>query len=268
MADLDKVLEKLNSIETSITGIHERVENLEKQPTTQKSDGASVFSSGFSVGPRGPLGTLQQDGAGQFKVDHEVQYAESPGPTSLIGASEDIQGEFSTIKDSVSRVKLSPDLRVSDSNRGIKRSDQPFANVVQKCGRYAETTLKLLLSINENRISDELLVDLWKVQVAQVRYLQEEHSSILVHGQFNPDVARLYRTLQKNTSGFSPRALDILEKATTISAANTPRGQPPRGRGSYGYGRFGQRGGRGRNFQQRGHFGGDFNREFNTHNDA
>ena len=80
---------------------------------------------------------------------------------------------------------------------------------------------QLLLSVKDNEVSDQILLDLWNVQVVQIRYLQEEYSSVLVQGQFNPEVARLFRTLQKNTSGFTPRALDILEKATTISAANT-----------------------------------------------
>lgn len=102
---------------------------------------------------------------------------------------------------------------------------------------------------NSSEVSDETLLDLWHVHVAQIRYLQEEHSALLVQGQFNPDVARLYRTLQKNTSGFTPKSLDLLEKATTISAANV-RSQNVRGRGTGYSGRpdyYRARGG-GRNF--------------------
>lgn len=57
-------------------------------------------------------------------------------------------------------------------------------------------------------------------RVAHIRYLQEKHCPLLVQGQFNPEVVRLYRTLQKNTPGLAPKYLDLLEKATTISTAN------------------------------------------------
>lgn len=53
-------------------------------------------------------------------------------------------------------------------------------------------------------------------RVAHIRYLQEKHCPLLVQGQFNPEVVRLYRTLQKNTPGLAPKSLDLLEKATTI----------------------------------------------------
>lgn len=52
-------------------------------------------------------------------------------------------------------------------------------------------------------------------RVAQVRCLQEKRCPLLVQGQFNPEVDRLYRT-PKNTPGLAPKSLDLLEKATTI----------------------------------------------------
>ena len=53
------------------------------------------------------------------------------------------------------------------------------------------------------------LMEMWKVQVDQIRYVREEYSSILVQGQFDHEVVRLNRTLNKNTSGFSMKSLDI-----------------------------------------------------------
>lgn len=68
-------------------------------------------------------------------------------------------------------------------------------------------------------------------RVGHIRYLQEKDCPLLVQGQFNPEVVRLYRTLQKNTPGLAPKYLDLLEKATTISTANV-RSQNVWGRGT------------------------------------
>ena len=42
---------------------------------------------------------------------------------------EDIQSEFAAIKDTLTKVKLRPDLRLCDSRQGIRRSDQTTHNV-------------------------------------------------------------------------------------------------------------------------------------------
>lgn len=120
---------------------------------------------------------------------------------------EDIHSEYTFIKDFVVKVKLLEDLKLPDTMKGLKRVDQPLANVILKWGRYVETMLKLLISIeNCFEVSDKTLLDLWHVQVAQIQNLKEKHSVLLVQGQFNPDIARLYRALQKNMSGFTPKS--------------------------------------------------------------
>lgn len=58
------------------------------------------------------------------------------------------------------------DLKLPDTTRGVKLADQPFASVIQKCGRYVDTTLKLLMSIeNSSEVGDETLSNLWQVHV-------------------------------------------------------------------------------------------------------
>lgn len=50
------------------------------------------------------------------------------------------------------------DLKLPDTTRGVKRADRPFASVIQKCVRYVDTTLKLLMSIeNSSEVGDETL---------------------------------------------------------------------------------------------------------------
>ena len=45
----------------------------------------------------------------------------TPGAT---GTSQDLQGDFQALKDSLSRVKLPTDLRLNESRQGIQRKDQ------------------------------------------------------------------------------------------------------------------------------------------------
>ena len=61
----------------------------------------------------------------------------------------DTQGEFQTLKDSLSKVKLPADVKLNDSRQDIKRTDQPFMIAMAKCGRYCETGIKLLCSLKQ-----------------------------------------------------------------------------------------------------------------------
>ncbi len=152
----------------------------------------------------------------------------SPDPAGGSIAT-DVQGEYQSIKESLSRITLPPDLRVNDSRQGIRRGDQVLYNVVTKCARFTETALKSLSQTsdcdNENCSGqhDQLV----KILQAEISYLQDEFAAIAVQGQFDPNVSRFFRTLQRNTSVFSPLALDNLRNATAISAMYRPQ----RGRG-------------------------------------
>ena len=124
----------------------------------------------------------------------------------------DTQGEFQTLKDSLSKVKLPADLNFNDSQQGIKRTDQP------KCGRYCETGIKLLCSLEAGtELKQETLDNLFLIQYAQIKYLQEEYAALLVNRQFDDSTA-------KNTSGFDQDSLKTLRAAATLSAAGRPTG--------------------------------------------
>ena len=64
-----------------------------------------------------------------------------PGPVRSMSQPE-TQGEFQTLKDSLSKVKLPTDVKLNDSRQGIKRTDQPLMNALAKCGRYCETGIE------------------------------------------------------------------------------------------------------------------------------
>ena len=133
----------------------------------------------------------------------------------------------------------------------MKRDQQVTYGIITKCADFSETALKLMLSLNLDNIQESDLRDLWMIHFAQLRYLQEEYSHLLVQGRFDrvdPTIAKLFRSMQKQTSGFTDSGLDILQKSIDIAgaAAKHPnytsaghtvgQSQPFRGRGRYNRG--------------------------------
>ena len=132
-----------------------------------------------------------------------------PQPGAVRSTSQpDTQGEFQTLKESLSKVKLPADVKLNDSRQGIKRTDQPFMDALAKCGRYCENGIKLFCSLEAGtELKQETLDNLFLIQYAQIKYLQEEYAALLVNGQFDASTAKIFRSLQKNTSGFDQDSL-------------------------------------------------------------
>uniref|UniRef100_A0A8W8K9C7 Uncharacterized protein n=1 Tax=Magallana gigas TaxID=29159 RepID=A0A8W8K9C7_MAGGI len=139
------------------------------------------------------------------------------------GIGPDTQGEFQTLKDTLNRVKLPSELKLNESRQGIQRADQAVYHVLTKCARYAETSLKLLSTIEPGtKISSETLEQFFLINQAQIQYLQDEYASILVNSQFDSTTSKLFRALQKNTSGLTASSLETLRSAASLSAAAKP----------------------------------------------
>jgi hypothetical protein len=143
--------------------------------------------------------------------------------------SNPVQQEFNVIRDALQRVKLPADLKLDDSKQGVSRVDQKRLNVVQRCARYGETMLKLLSTMQQGNTNPGDVQDLVNIAVAQMRYLQEEHAMLLVNNNFGEDGEKIYRQLRRNTSQFTPDALESLQAAVTLSSHTE---NPRRGRGS------------------------------------
>lgn len=77
-------------------------------------------------------------------------------------------------------------------------------------------------------MTQEYMHQLYLIQLAQIRYLQEEHAGLIVQGQFDRDTARLYKALQKNSSGLTPESVTTLQHAAAITAS-VRQTQPQRG---------------------------------------
>ena len=162
------------------------------------------------------------------------------------GSHSDLQAEFRSIREGVAKVKLPQDLIVGDSRAGVGKAEVPRFQVIQKCARFQETVLKVLSSISApDPVTDQLTT----LALAQVRYLQEEYTNLIVSNQFDETTAQLFKTLQQNPAAFTPGAVENLQRAVTIAGArqhsrqvSTPpdrarwRGAPPAAQPRFGAG--------------------------------
>lgn len=246
---LDQVLQKVNDSKRSQSEILDRLEKLElsaqEEHDQAETDGHAQLYSGPQHGAS--LYTARTDtrsGATHANVSRDNT---SAAGVNVPAPSTSIQQDFQVIKDAVQRVKLPQDLKVEDSRQGIQRKDQGRFNVGQKCARFAETSVKLLSTVDAESITDQDLKDLCTIQIAQIRYLQEEHSMCLVNNNFGEGVEKIYRNFRRNTGAFPPDAIEALQAAVTLNAAQAPA--PTRGSGFRGYrGSGGYRGGTGRGY--------------------
>ena len=159
-----------------------------------------------------------------------MREALSPGAaaTEDIG---DIQSTFQNIKDNIQGIRLPNDHKLQDSRSGIKRQDQTAFNNLSKCGRYVETGLKLLFKLKEPPEDPNVAAifqDIYVVLLANLRYLQDEYSALLVSGTVNQETARIFRALNRNTSGFTADAIQNIQHAAAVVAASNQSEEPDR----------------------------------------
>lgn len=176
---------------------------------------------------------LALDTAGRRPVEHADREGgnQITAPTAgEVGSFTELQAEFRSIRDRVAKFKLPPDLQVGDSRNGVSKSDWPKFQVIQRCARFQETTLKLLSHCAH---TETVLPEITTIALAQLRYLQEEYTNLLVANQFDDGTARLFQTLQQNPAAFTPDALENLQRAVSIAGARHTRqvGSPGRSRG-------------------------------------
>lgn len=136
-----------------------------------------------------------------------------------------VQKEYTNIRDTLSRIKLPNNQRLSETGLGISKKDRPTFAVIQKNSRYLETGLKLLqlaqADESVNAESAQYLSQLGIVLQAAIAFNQQEYQALLVGSQFDPDTTRLFRVMQKSENCFSPQALTQLKLAAEIASVHS-----------------------------------------------
>ena len=237
------VLSRLDSIDSEIAVL--KVQNGNIQP--QDVPGANVNNASSLPLHRATNLRIPSDTVGTAVVGPQVPEASTGHPIS-------VQDEYQAIKGRLSSVKIPQELRVGTSRPGIRREDNGAANIISNSAKYVETTIKLLWELTDENVSQEKLVELFNIQKAHVEYLRQEHSGLVVAGQFGNKTSQLFKNLSRGTSNLDDKHLDILSKAVQITSSENSSRKPVAKGGYSGYGGFS--GARGRGYSGGGHGGG------------
>ena len=257
MENLQLTLEKLSSqMEKLNTDFNNRCDNLAKRVCKLESEDMQGRETG-DVEEGGDSGNI--DSAMKSLIINESKKTEkkltvdAPADTQAPISSKSLKWEYEALKDAVNRIKLPPRYRMNDSKAGISPKDREHAAVIIKSGKFLETTLKHLFEIQRNwgkwtEVAD-LLDGVLLASTAHLRYLQEEHNSLYVAGQYGIQAKQIFRSIQRNTSNLQPEDVEYLKMTVSILP-------PPQQSTSSG---FHQRGGssfRQQNQRARGYRGG------------
>ena len=211
------VEDTLNKILQEVKSLSERVGALETTTQSQSDLNPTWGGSGDAGGG----------------INTNIHTREPTTDSILFGASgspsaptASVDAEFQRLRSSVQSVRLPPNLTLQESRQGVKREDLPLFNVLAKCARYTETIIKLCA-----RAEGDSHEDVFNASYAMMKYIQDEYTALIVSSTFDPNVSRVFRSLQRNT-GFTPEAMEHLRSATTIASAYRPQTNArARGRG-------------------------------------
>lgn len=263
LAELTRVLQE---VKCSVTNLDSRLEEIEKKGNN--SHPASDNGGGDDANNRDTVqdarvnsndGNVQDNNVnsnGGIVNSEDNSSSERPRVGSRRAGGSDsgvqptcdpvaVQELFKIIQDSVIRVRLPTDLKLHDSG-SVKKKCQPVYNVVRRCARYTETILKIFAHVSLDKadaVTVAAIQDIYTCLTAEINFLQEEYTAILVQGRFGEEAADVFHDLQKNTSLFTEDRLPIVKTAIELANLRSIHNQgPQRGgfdrqgtRGSFGY---------------------------------
>lgn len=255
------IISKLDFLTNSIDRISHRLEAVEvragepTEPNRARARGTTEpnpephLADSESYGPRFPSTSGRPASRGFL----DLNFAD----VRLVQATS----EYENIRDRYKAVRLPEELKLHDSRTGVRREDQQQYNRLVRSARMVETTFRILSGLDpDSENLEDKLGDLFLVQFALLKYLQDEYAVLMVSGATNSETARIFRSFRRNASAFAPDVIEDLRNAATVVAAGqvaTPRTQFSGFRGS--------RQGRGRGFVNRGGYNSSYGfRRFNN----
>ena len=139
------------------------------------------------------LVVLERDTVRPAKSEEQIGSPQAISTSQTASVELNLQGDFQTIKDTLARVRLPASLKVPVSKAGIRSQYSHQCSVIQKCGKYAETTFKLisLLDPDNKEITNSDVQDIYTIQAAQ-----EEFASLVVESKYGSEPANKLRSLQ------------------------------------------------------------------------
>ena len=248
----------LASIESSITALSKRIENIETKQTDNQNQAQS--ENLFTEQSSGAEDVQVQDSfvQSQGQYDESIRYEAS--------ASRSIQKECDVIKERLAKISLPGHMKLNENSVGIKQESKPVLRVMSRTARITETALKQLTVFSLSRelpdksfkLSAEDIDILFTLLGGIINFLQSEYTSLIVKNTFDDETSRLFKSFENHSSAFNQHSLNNLKIAADLAiardralATSTRRQQQ---RGSYSYPRgSGFRNFRGRGFSQEYH---------------
>jgi hypothetical protein len=138
----------------------------------------------------------------------------------------EIQKEYQSIKDSVSRVTLDPVLRLCEGPCPVGTSnkvERATYFTLTKSSRYVETALKIVKLCykdldEKGTIGTEYVDQIATILKAHIDHNQKEYQAVLVAAQFDAETAKVFRTLQKNAACFTNAGIAQMKVAAELAA--------------------------------------------------
>lgn len=194
----------------TLKSLTERLENIEARLDASASDNRPTVT-------QEPLAPTEGQGPDPNQLD-----LGSVGDNAFL----DIQRQFDSLRDRLSRVQIPSYCKVNDSAVGIKTDCKPVLKIISKSARFAETGLKILGNLTQEpqgqyNITENDIQSLYTVFYAQVNYLQGEYSNLVVRSTFDDETSRLFRSFENNSQAFSERSLTNVRLAAELSALST-----------------------------------------------
>ena len=204
---LQAVNDRLSDIETRLdSGLREPHPQPQSSPTVDQADQTQSQDTPAPAQGLGP---------------------DSNQPSSIAYDSDnaflDIQRQFESLRDRLSRIQIPSYCKVNDSAVGIKSECKPTLKVITKSARFAETGLRVLAVLQgphqgQYTLTENDLQSIYTIFYAQVNYLQSEYSNLVVRSTFDDETGRLFRSFENNTQAFSQRSLTNVRLTAELSA--------------------------------------------------
>ncbi len=207
--DVEKILQQLSQLHISVSSISDRVGKLEAHNSFPDQD---------DVIPE----TIETSDQSQRSIRHPTTSGPSSAPLPAVA---DIQKDFERIRDSLQRTPVPDGYRVHDSAVGIKQENKQALKILSKCARFTETALKIVnqVSVTDNavNISESEVNCLFTCLAAQINFLQNEYTGLVVKSTFDDETARIFKQFENNSSTFSDSSLRNIRVAAELSSLSS-----------------------------------------------
>ena len=157
----------------------------------------------------------------------------APGPSAPVTVapglqagltSDQLQARYRSVSRKYNAVELHPDLSFKFQRSGIKKQWQHSSVLISNTAEYIETSLKIVINLTIQTVTEDKLEDITAIGVALLHYLKAERTSLLVKSRMGEETGSIFRQMQTHSTDFDEECLDTIGKAATmVSHMNTIR---------------------------------------------